>query len=103
MVTTNWRIDTYTKEKSPNTRLNLDIRSQERRSQDHRRDEGQGKKKRLKKQIQNVLNVSKNIQIDNYLKGKWIKCFNQKTQTGWMYMKTSPKKIKRKKENKPYI
>ena len=22
--------------------------------------------------------------INNYFKGKWIKCSNQKTQTGWM-------------------
>ena len=68
------------KKRSQNTILNLDIRSQGRRSQERRRGR---EEKRLKKQIQNnVLNVSKNIHVDNYLKGKWVKCFNQKTQTG---------------------
>ena len=28
--------------------------------------------------------------INNYFKWKWIKCSNQKTQTGWMDTKTRP-------------
>ena len=28
--------------------------------------------------------------INNYFKYKWIKCSNQKTQTGWMDTKTRP-------------
>ena len=30
------------------------------------------------------------MHINNYLKGKWIKCFNQKTYTGWKHTKTKP-------------
>ena len=32
----------------------------------------------------------RNIYINNYFKCKWIKCSNQKTQTGWMDTKTRP-------------
>ena len=28
--------------------------------------------------------VNRIIDIDNYLKCKWIKCTNQKTETGWV-------------------
>ena len=39
--------------------------------------------KEPQKQTQNNLeNGNRNIQIANYLKCKWIKCSNQKTQTG---------------------
>ena len=38
----------------------------------------------------NKVNSSRLIHIHNYLKCKWMKCSNQKTQTGWMYMKTRP-------------
>ena len=91
MVTTNWRIDTYIKEKASkhNTKFRHQItREKIKKSQEKRRGR---EEKRLTKQIQNnALNVSKNIHVDNYLKGKWIKCFNQKTQTGWMDTKTCP-------------
>ena len=49
----------------------------------------EGKRKDLQKQIQNNWeNSNKNIQIDNYLKCKQIKCSIQKTWTGWMNIKT---------------
>ena len=52
----------------------MDIKSQEKRTKE------EGKKKDLQKQIQiNQQNGSKNTH--NYLKCKWITCFNKKTQT----------------------
>ena len=43
------------------------------------------RKKDLQNQIQAIKkNGNRNIYINNYSKCKWIKCSNQKTQTGWM-------------------
>ena len=39
--------------------------------------------KGLQNQTKNQLNDTRIIQY-NYLKYKWIKCFHQKTQIGWM-------------------
>ena len=51
--------------------------------------EKKGKKKELHKQTQNnEENGNRNIYIDSYLKCTWIKCSNQKKQTGWMDIKT---------------
>ena len=48
-------------------------------------------RKDSQKQTQNnKVNSSRLIYINNYLKFKWMKWSNQKTQTGWMYMKTRP-------------
>ena len=33
---------------------------------------------------------NRKIYINNHLKCKWIKCFKQKTQTGWIDTKTRP-------------
>ena len=47
-------------------------------------------KKGLQKQTQNnKVNGNRIRYINNYLKYKWIKCSNQKKQTGWLVTKTS--------------
>ena len=47
--------------------------------------------KNLQKQIQkNEQSCNRFIHIDNYLKCKWIKCSNQKSQTGRVDTKTRP-------------
>lgn len=45
-----------------------------------------GREENKTKNLKN--NGNKNIPIDNYLECKWIKCSNQKTQTGYMDKKT---------------
>ena len=51
---------------------------------------GRGKKRPTKKIQNNQQNGSKNTHSVNYLKYKWIKSSNQKTETGWMDAKTRP-------------
>ena len=41
-----------------------------------------GRKKIYKMNPKQLENGNKNIDINNYFKCKWIKCSNQKTQTG---------------------
>ena len=52
--------------------------------------ETQEKKKIYKINCKQLENGNRNIYINNYFKCKWIKCSNQKTQTGWMHTKTRP-------------
>ena len=51
------------------------------------------KKIPLPKEIWYWKNVNRYIHIDHYLKCKWIKGFNQNTQTDWEYTKTRPQNI----------
>ena len=48
------------------------------------------RKKIYKTTPNNLKNGNRNIYINNYFKCKWIKCSNQKTQTGWMDTKAIP-------------
>ena len=49
-----------------------------------------GRKKSYKFNPKQLKNGNRNIYINNYLKCKWIKSSNQKTQIGWMDTKTRP-------------
>ena len=50
-----------------------------------------GRKKAYRNKSETVTkNGNKNMLITNYFKHKWIKCSNQKTQTGWMDKITRP-------------
>ena len=50
-----------------------------------------GRKKAYRNKSETVTkNGNKNMLITNYFKHKWIKCSNQKTQTGWMDKTTRP-------------
>ena len=80
MVTANQKssIDTHTKKKKQSKHNTKAIHQITREENKRGREE-----KDLQKQIQNnQQNGNKITSIDNYLKGKWFKCSNQKTQTG---------------------
>ena len=68
--------DTHTK-RNPNTTLKLVINPQENK---RGRKEKRPTKKNLKQNSEQM--AIKDIYIDNNLKYEWIKCSNQKTQTG---------------------
>ena len=71
------QIQTQKRKSNQNTTLKIVIKPQEKRTKE------EGKKKDLQKQTQNNQeNGNRNIHFDNYLKCKWVKCSNQKTQTG---------------------
>ena len=76
MITANQKfvIDTQHKRKrNPNTTLKSVIKSKEKNTKQ------EGKEKDLQKQSQNNSeNSNWNMYIDNFLKCKWIKCYNQR-------------------------
>ena len=81
MVTTSQKyiIDTHrhTRERNSNITLKIGTKSQGKRKKEERN------KEELQNQTENSLqNGNKYIPINNYIKCKWTKCSNQKTQNG---------------------